>query len=131
MNLKDYKFTKEHEWFFLENGNRGKMGITDYAQSALGDVVFLDLPAPGAVLTQSQKLGEVESVKAVSDLFSPVSGKLLEVNQEAKADPKLVNEDPFGKGWLVRLELSNPRELDSLMSSGDYEKLIATLSKEK
>ncbi len=131
MNLKEYKFTKEHEWFCLEDRDKGRMGITDYAQSALGDVVFLDLPSPGTSVSHSKKLGEIESVKAVSDLFSPVSGKVLGVNQQVIDAPQLVNEDPYGKGWLLRLELTKPKELEALMDSDEYEKLVAKLTKEK
>jgi glycine cleavage system H protein len=124
MNPKEYKYTKEHEWIFLETQNKGKIGITDYAQSQLGDIVFLDLPAPGTQLEQSGKMGEIEAVKAVSDLFSPVSGQVLEVNQAAVDQPKLVNEDPYGAGWLIKLELGNPAELDTLMSSDEYDRIV-------
>ena len=103
------------------------MGITDYAQSQLGDIVFLDLPAPGTQLAQSQKMGEVEAVKAVSDIFSPVSGRVLETNQAVIDEPGLVNKDPYGVGWMVRLELSKPSELDTLMSSDEYDKFVAGL----
>ena len=128
MTPKEYKYTKEHEWFCPEPGNRGKIGITDYAQSALGDIVFLNLPAAGTQLQQSKKMGEVESVKAVSDLFSPVSGKVLEINQSAVSDPKLLNDDPYGKGWLLRVEVSRPAELDNLMDAGAYDKLVAEIT---
>ena len=106
------------------------MGLANYAQSQLGDIVFLDLPSPGTQVAQFKKMGEVESVKAVSDLFSPASGKILEVNQKAVDEPRLVNEDPYGAGWLVRLELSNPSELDALMNSDEYDKYEAELSEE-
>ncbi len=130
MNPKEYKYTQEYEWIFLEPGNKGKVGLTDYAQSQLGDIVFLDLPAPGTQVEQSKKMGEIESVKAVSDLFSPASGRVLEINQAAINEPKLVNEDPYGAGWLVRLELSKPSELDTLMNSDEYEEFTAKLSQE-
>ena len=129
MNPKEYKYTQEHEWICPEPGDKGKVGITDYAQSQLGDVVFLDLPAPGTQVTQFGKMGEVETVKAVADLFSPASGKILEINQAAIDEPMLVNDDPYGDGWLVRLELSQPSELDALMSSDEYEEFIAGLDK--
>lgn len=125
MNPKDYKYTKDHEWLCPEPDNKAKMGLANYAQSQLGDIVFLDLPQPGAQLEQFKKLGEVESVKAVSDIFSPVSGKVLEINQAAIDEPKLVNEDPYGAGWLVRLELSNAAELDALMDIDAYDKYEA------
>ena len=128
MNPKEYKYTQEHEWICPEPGGKGKVGITDYAQSQLGDVVFLDLPAPGAQVEQFKKMGEIETVKAVSDLFSPVSGQVLEINQAAIDDPKLVNEDPYGAGWLVRLELSQPSEFEALMNSDEYDKFVAGLS---
>ncbi len=130
MNPKECKYTKEHEWIRLESENKGKMGLADYAQSQLGDIVYLDLPDPGTQVEQSQKMGEVESVKAVSDIFSPVSGKILAINQTVIDEPKLVNEDPYGAGWLVELELSKPVELDVLMSSDQYDKLVAELSEE-
>ncbi len=128
MNPKEYKYTSEHEWIYPEPGSKGKVGITDYAQSQLGDVVFLDLPSPGTQLEQFKKMGEIETVKAVSDLLSPVSGQVLEINQAAIDEPKLVNEDPYGAGWLVRLELSQPSELEALMDSDEYDKFVAGLS---
>jgi glycine cleavage system H protein len=127
MNPKEYKYTQEHEWICPEPGGKGKVGITDYAQSQLGDVVFLDLPALGTQVTQFGKMGEVETVKAVADLFSPASGKILETNQAAIDEPRLVNDDPYGDGWLVSLELSQPSELDALMSSDKYEEFVAGL----
>ena len=127
MNPKEYKYTPEHEWICPEPGDKGKMGLTEYAQSQLGDIVYLDLPAPGTQVEQFKKLGEVESVKAVSDIFAPVSGQVLEVNQTATDAPNLVNEDPYGAGWLVRLELSQPSELDALMNSDEYDKFVAEL----
>jgi len=130
MNPKECKYTQEHEWIRPEPGDKGKIGLTDYAQSHLGDIVFLDLPAPGTQVEQFKKMGEVESVKAVSDIFSPVSGQVLEVNQTAIDEPKLVNQDPYGDGWLVRLELSQPSELDALMNSDKYDEFVAELSEE-
>ena len=127
MNPKEYKYTKEHEWIYPEPEDKGKMGLANYAQSQLGDIIFLDLPAPGTQVEQFKKLGEVESVKAVSDIFAPVSGQVLEVNQTATDAPNLVNEDPYGAGWLVRLELSQPSELDALMNSDEYDKFVAEL----
>jgi len=130
MNPKEYKYTPEHEWICPEPGGKGRMGITDYAQSQLGDIVYLDLPAPGTQVEQSRKIGEIESVKAVSDLFTPVSGKVLEINQTAIDEPQVVNQDPYGAGWLVRLELSKPSELDALMNSDEYDELVAKLGEE-
>jgi len=127
MSPKEYRYTSEHEWVYPEPGNKGRMGLTDYAQSQLGNIVYLDLPAPGTQVEQFKKMGEVESVKAVSDIFAPVSGQVLEVNQTAIDAPNLVNEDPYGAGWLVRLELSQPSELDALMNSDEYDKFVAEL----
>lgn len=127
MNPKEYKYTQEHNWIFLESGDKGKVGITDYAQSHLGDIVFLDLPDPGTQIEQFKKMGEIESVKAVSDLFLPASGRVLEINLAAIDEPKLVNEDPYGAGWLVKLELGKPSELDALMNSDEYDEFIAKL----
>ncbi len=127
MNPKECKYTKEHEWIRPESGNKGKMGLADYAQSQLGDIVYLDLPAPGTEVAQFQKMGEVESVKAVSDIFSPVSGKVLASNQAVIDEPKLVNEDCYGAGWLVEMEVSETVELDALMDIEEYDKLVAEL----
>ena len=131
MNPKEYKYTQEHEWICPEAGDKGKIGITDYAQSQLGDLVFLDLPAPDTQVEQFMKMGEIESVKAVSDLFAPASGRVLEVNQAAVDEPQLANQDPYEAGWLVRLELSQPSELDALMNRGEYDKIVAELSEEE
>ena len=130
MNPKEYRYTQEHEWICAESEGKGKMGLTDYAQTQLGDIVFLDLPAADTQVEQSKKMGEVESVKAVSDLFAPASGRVSEVNQTVVDETKLVNEDPYGDGWLVRLELSEPSELDALTNSEEYDKLVADLSQE-
>lgn len=131
MNPKDCKYTKEHEWIRPEAGNTVKMGLADYAQSHLGDIVYLDLPAPGTQVQQSQRMGEVESVKAVADIFAPVSGKVLETNPAVIDEPGLVNQDCYGKGWLVKLEISNPPELDNLMDSPKYEAYVIEQSKEE
>ena len=130
MNPKEYKYTKEHEWICLEPSDEGKVGLTDYAQSHLGDIVFLDLPEPDTQVEQFGKLGEIESVKAVSDFFAPVGGQVLEVNQAAIDGPKVVNEDPYGDGWLIKLKMGKPSELDALMDSDEYDKFIAELSEE-
>ena len=127
MNPKEYKYTQEHEWICPESGDKGKMGLTDYAQDQLGDIVYLDLPTPGTQVEQFKKMGEVESVKAVSDIFAPVSGRVLEVNRTLIDEPQLVNQESYGAGWLVRLELNNPSELDALMNSDEYDKFVAEL----
>ena len=129
MNPKEYKYTSEHEWICPEPEDKGKVGLTDYAQSQMGDIVFLDLPTPGTQVTQSEKMGEIETVKAVSDLFSPVSGQVLEINQGVIDEPKLANEDPYGTGWLVRVKLSQSSELEALMNSDEYDKFVAGLDK--
>ena len=128
MNLQEYRYSQEHEWVCPEPQGKARIGITDYAQSQLGDVVFLDLPEPGSQVKQFEKMGEIETVKAVSDLFSPASGKVLERNQAVLDNPALVNEDPHGAGWLLRIELSQPEEMEALMCCDEYDKFIAGLS---
>jgi len=130
MNPKENKYTQEHEWICFEGGDKGKAGLTDYAQTQLGDLVYLDFPEPGTEVEQSKKMAEIESVKAVADFFAPASGKVLEINQSAIDDPALVNQDSYGEGWLVKLELSNPSELDALMDSDKYDKFVAELETE-
>ena len=119
----DRKYSKEHEWLKVD-GDTATIGITDYAQEQLGDVVYVDLPAPGTTVTQFEKMGEVESVKAVSDLFTPASGEVLEINQAVVEKPELVNSDPHGAGWLIRIKLSDASEADTLLSSEEYDALI-------
>jgi len=123
MNPKGYRYTKENEWIFVESGNTGRVGITDYAQSHLGDIVFLELAPPATHVRQFGKIGEIESVKAVSELFTPVSGVVLAINQNAIDEPSLVNKDPYGDGWLIKLKLSDPAELGALMNSDEYDEL--------
>ncbi|MCH7719179.1 MAG: glycine cleavage system protein GcvH [Chloroflexi bacterium] len=126
----ELQYSKEHEWVRVEDGV-GALGITDYAQDQLGDIVYLDLPAVGASVAQFEKLGEIESVKAVSDLFSPVNGEVVEVNQEAVDTPELVNSEPYGRGWLIKVRLSDSSELDGLLSAEAYEELIASQEAEE
>jgi len=116
----NFRYTKEHEWILVEGGT-GTVGITDHAQKELGDIVFVDLPKPGAAVEAGKPLGSVESVKAVSDIYSPVTGEVIEVNELLAAAPEKLNEDPHGAAWLVRIRLSNPAELDGLMSAAEYE----------
>ena len=130
MNPKECKYTQEHEWIRPEPGNKGKMGLTDYAQYRLGDITFVGLPAPGTQVKQFKKLGDIEAVKVYSDIFSPVSGQVLEINQNVIDEPQLVNQDPYGDGWLVILEISQPTELDALMDSEQYDKFVTELSGE-
>ena len=119
-----YRYTKEHEWIEL-NGKRAKVGITDHAQSELGDVVFVELPAVGSALKRGDSLGTVESVKAVSDVFAPLGGVVVEANSELEESPETINADPHGAGWLVVLEVSDPSEVDALLDAAAYERLIA------
>ena len=124
MHPEDRRYSREHEWAKDEGDGSVLVGITDYAQEHLGDIVFLDLPAVGTVLERDQKLGEVESVKSVSDIFSPVAGEVVSVNEVVVDSPEMVNEDPHGNGWLVRLRPSQPSEMDELLSAADYESLL-------
>ncbi|HEY3369013.1 MAG TPA: glycine cleavage system protein GcvH [Symbiobacteriaceae bacterium] len=114
------KYTKEHEWIKVE-GNVGTVGITDFAQDSLGDVVFVEVPTVGRVLKQGEQFGVVESVKTVSDLYSPVSGKVVAVNAELEASPEAVNAGPYDKGWMIKIELTNPGELNGLLEASAYE----------
>lgn len=124
MTPTDRRYSKEHEWIKPEEGSSGLLGITDFAQDQLGDVVYLDLPQAGTRLEHMSKMGEVESVKAVSDIFSPVSGAVVEVNQDAVDHPEVINEDPYGKGWLLRVEIQDPAELDGLMTAEQYDAFL-------
>jgi glycine cleavage system H protein len=119
----DRKYTKEHEWI-QANGSSATIGITDYAQESLGDIVFVEVPKIGAELTTGKTFGTVESVKAVSDLFAPASGTVTEVNADLATSPEKVNKDAHGS-WMLKLTLKNPDELNSLMSAADYEKFVA------
>ena len=120
----DLKYTREHEWAKVE-GDRVRIGITDFAQEQLGDVVFVELPKVGARTTGMQTFGVVESVKAVSDLFAPVSGEVVEINADLAKKPETVNTDPYGQGWMLVIKLSDVKELDNLLSAQDYTALIA------
>jgi glycine cleavage system H protein len=120
----ELRYSKEHEWVRVE-GDVATTGITDHAQEQLGDLVYLDLPKVGTAVRQFEKLGEIESVKAVSDIFSPVGGKVTELNEEAVKAPELVNQDPYGRGWLVKLALSDASEVDKLLTAEQYEELVA------
>ena len=126
MNPPDLKYSKEHEWLRVESDNVVVIGITEFAAESLGDVVFVELPDVGADLSQFDKMGEIESVKAVSDLFTPVSGKVLERNELVIDSPQLVNENSFDSGWMLRIQLSDPSELDKLMSAEEYEAFLAS-----
>ena len=121
----DVRYTKEHEWLRLE-GNDGVVGITDFAQDALGDVVFVELPAVGATLSQGQTFGVVESNKTVSDLFAPVSGRVTAVNHVLRDEPERVNADPYGEGWMIRIALSRREEVDALLDADRYRAFVAS-----
>lgn len=123
---KNLKYSKEHEWVKEENGIV-RVGITDYAQEALGDVVFVELPEVGDSFAAGEAFGSVESVKAVSDCYMPVSGTVKTVNEALLESPELVNEDPYGKGWMIEIEPDNKEELEELMSAAEYEEYLATL----
>jgi len=119
----NYKYTKEHEWVRAEGGT-GTVGITDHAQHELGDIVFVDLPKVGAKLTKGESLGSVESVKAVSDIYAPVSGEVTEVNELLASKPERLNEDPHGEAWLVKVKLSSPDEVNGLLPVSEYQTYI-------
>jgi glycine cleavage system H protein len=127
MTPEDSKYAKSHEYVhFDEKEGVGTIGITDYAQKELGDVVFVELPQVGATLEAADELGSIESVKAVSELFAPVSGEVVEVNEALADKPELVNTDPYGDGWMIKVRLSDPTELDELMNAEEYEEYIET-----
>jgi glycine cleavage system H protein len=118
----DLLFSKEHEWVRLD-GNSATIGITDYAQNALGDIVYVELPKVGATVAQFANIGVIESVKAVSDLFTPMSGEIVEVNAALESDPAAVNREPYGAGWLLKMRLTNPTESKTLLPPAEYEKI--------
>lgn len=117
------KYTEQHEWARI-SGNRAVVGITDYAQRELGDVVFVELPAVGTAVSRHDSMAVVESVKAVSDVYAPVSGTVVEVNRALEENPELVNQDPYGDGWLVVVEMADPAEVGELMDAEEYQRLI-------
>jgi glycine cleavage system H protein len=119
----DFHYTKDHEWVQIK-GDLATVGITEFAQKQLGDVVYVELPAISTQLEAHQTIGVIESVKAVSDVYSPVSGEVVEVNKELDGSPELVNQDPHGKGWIIRLKIKNKLEIEELMLASDYEKYL-------
>jgi glycine cleavage system H protein len=121
----DLRYTKEHEWVRVEGDGRVRVGITDFAQDALGDVVYVDVPETGTAVDANQPFSEVESTKSVSDVFAPVSGTVVERNALLEDRPELVNEQPYGDGWIVALEVSDPSELDALMDAAAYRELVS------
>jgi glycine cleavage system H protein len=124
MYPEELKYTREHEWARVE-GNRATIGITDYAQEALGDIVYVDLPENGTAVTAGERFGEVESTKSVSDIYSPVSGTVVDRNADLDKNPEIINSDPYSRGWLVVVEVSDPAELDGLMDAEAYSKLVS------
>ena len=129
MSPDDRRYTKEHEWVMVQDAasKTALAGITDYAQDQLGDIVFFELPKVGDNVTHLGKMGEVESVKAVSDLFSPITGQVTEINEKLLDHPELVNEDPFGEGWLIKVTMNDIAEAEGLMSAQDYDAFTAGL----
>lgn len=119
----ELKYTKDHEWIKIE-GNVGTVGITDFAQHELGDIIYVDLKKVGTTVKEHDIFGTVEAVKTVSDLFSPISGTIKELNENLTTDAGVVNTDPYGKGWMVKIELSNPSEVANLLSADGYQKVI-------
>lgn len=117
----DLSYTKEHEWVRFNDDGTATVGITDFAQDQLGDIVYLDLPKVGTNATQNSGFGEIESVKSVSELFAPMSGEIVEVNSSLSDTPATVNSDPYGEGWIIKIKLSNPDEKSGLLSAADYE----------
>lgn len=120
----DLKYTNDHEWIRVEGGT-GWVGITDFAQSELGDVVYVELPAPGTKVEKGKSCGTIEAVKAVSDIYAPVSGEVLEVNKNVQASPEAVNKDPYGEGWMIKIRVANAGELASLLDAAAYKKIAA------
>ena len=124
MNVpRELRYTKEHEWIRVEGGE-AVVGVTDYAQGELGDVIFVELPAPGSKIAQMKPFGTIDAVKTVSDLFAPVSGEIVAVNGALKDDPALVNRSPYKDGWMVRIRLESPAEVNALLTAEDYEKTL-------
>ncbi len=119
----DLKYTKEHEWAKVE-GDIATIGITDYAQSELGDIVYIELPKVESEVGQMAPIGTIEAVKTVADLYSPLSGKIIEVNEKLSQNPSIVNNDPYGEGWIAKIRISNPDEVENLLSAEDYMKLL-------
>jgi glycine cleavage system H protein len=128
LNPENLHYTQSHEWVRID-GELGTIGITDHAQKELGEIVYLELPETGHVFNANEEFGTVESVKAVSELFSPISGEVVEINQAAVAEPGIINDDPFGDGWLVRMKLSTDEEVGRLMSAEQYAEYVKSEEK--
>ena len=119
----ELKYTEEHEWVRVE-GNVARVGITDFAQKELGVVVFVELPGVGDSIKAAESLGVVESVKAVSDIYSPVSGQIVKVNEKLEDSPELINQDPYGEGWIAEIEVEDPKELEGLLTAEEYQAIV-------
>jgi len=130
VNPEELRYTQSHEWVRID-GDVGTIGITDYAQKELGDIVYLELPEVGHVFNAGDEFGTVESVKAVSELFTPVSGEIVEINKGAVTEPGIVNDDPFGDGWMIKLKLSTDEEVQKLLTAEQYEEYVKQEEKEK
>jgi glycine cleavage system H protein len=120
----DLKYTKDHEWVKID-GDVATVGITDFAQSELGDIVYVEIETVGEEINQEEVFGSVEAVKTVSDLFMPISGEIIEFNDELEKDPEAVNKDPYGKGWMIKIKIKDNSELENLLDASEYEKIIA------
>jgi len=121
---KELKYTEEHEWLRVLDGNRVEVGITDFAQSELSDIVYVELPEVGKEVRRGEAVATLEAVKTVAEVYSPISGKIVEVNRALEEAPERINQDPYGEGWIFRMEIANPMELESLLSPEQYQKLI-------
>ncbi|GAB5408908.1 MAG: glycine cleavage system protein GcvH [Balneolaceae bacterium] len=121
----DLKYTKEHEWLKDNGDGTATIGITEFAQGELGDIVFVELEEPGFDFSQDDTFGTVEAVKTVSELFAPIDGEILEINEELEDNPELVNDDPYGDGWMVKLKINDPSQLEDLLSAEDYEDITS------
>lgn len=120
----ELKYTKDHEWIKVESGDVALVGITDFAQGELGDVVYVEIETQGETISKEEVFGTIEAVKTVSDLFMPVSGEILEVNKELDGNPEAVNKDPYGAGWMVKIKMSDPSEVNTLLSADQYKALV-------
>lgn len=121
----DLKYTKEHEWIRINDDDTATIGVTDFAQSELGDIVFVELEFEGFEFEKDEVFGTVEAVKTVSELFAPVDGEIVAINEELELEPELVNDDPYGDGWMVKISVSNPSQLDDLMSVDEYKEIVS------
>jgi glycine cleavage system H protein len=124
-NPTDLKYTQNHEWVRTEDDNTAVIGITDFAQGELGDIVFVELEMPGTAVKKDDRLGTIEAVKTVSDIFSAVSGEITEINDELEEQPEVVNEDPFGEGWMIKVAMEDPSQLEDLMDADEYEDITS------